>query len=142
MKLNYLAFTRKLFLFTVVVALFVSIVAYFLPENYVTPTLPYLFVFFFSATMVVHYVLLQVSLKKTGSFVNYFMLMTFGKLIFFLSIVMAYALLRREDAAQFIISFFVMYLFFTVFEVIQSLSLSKSIHLRRKQQPQEKETGL
>ena len=38
--------------------------------------------------MLVHYVLLQVSVKKAGSFINYFMLMTFGKLIFFLSIVM------------------------------------------------------
>ena len=139
MKLNYLAFLKKLFIYTLILAAVGVGVAYLLPDNYITPTLPFLYVFFFSATLLVHYVLLQVSLKKASSFINYFMLMTFGKLIFFLSIVMAYALLRREDAAQFIIAFFILYLFFTVFEVIQSLSLTKSIQ-RQRQEQQEKDS--
>lgn len=132
MKLDYVTFIKKLFVFTVIVALAGTGIAYLLPDKYVTPTIPFLYLFFFSATMVVHYVLLQVSLKKASSFINYFMLMTFGKLIFFLSIVMLYALIRREDAAQFIVAFFILYLCFTVFEVIQSLSLTKSINLRNK----------
>ena len=134
MKLNYLAFLKKLIIYTLILAVAGFGVTYLLPDNYISPTLPFLYVFFFSATLLVHYVLLQVSLKKASSFVNYFMLMTFGKLIFFLSIVMAYALLRREDAAQFIIAFFILYLFFTVFEVIQSLSLTKSIQRERQKQ--------
>ena len=133
MKLNYLAFIKKLFLYTVFIAVIGAAAAYLLPANYITPTLPFLYVFFFAATLLVHYVLLQVSLKKASSFINYFMLLTFGKLIFFLSIVLAYALLRREDAAQFIIAFFVLYIFFTVFEVVQSLSLTKSIQQVRKE---------
>lgn len=137
MKLNYLAFIKRLFIFTLILAVAVTGITYLLPASYITPTLPYLFVFFFSATLLVHYVLLQVAMKKVSSFVNYFMLLTFGKLIFFLSIVMAYALLRREDAAQFIIAFFVLYLFFTIFEVTQSLSLSKAIHRHRKEQSEQ-----
>ncbi len=131
MKLNYLVFLKKLFLFTIILAIIGTGTVYLLPDEYVSPSIPFLYVFFFSATMLVHYVLLQVSVKKAGSFINYFMLMTFGKLIFFLSIVMLYALIRREDAAQFIIAFFILYLFFTVFEVIQSLSLTKAIRMHR-----------
>lgn len=137
MKLNYLAFLKKLIIYTLILAVAGFGVTLLLPDNYISPTLPFLYVFFFSATLLVHYVLLQVSLKKASSFVNYFMLMTFGKLIFFLSIVMAYALLRREDAAQFIIAFFILYLFFTVFEVIQSLSLTKSIQRQRQKQQED-----
>ena len=137
MKLNYLAFLKKLIIYTLILAVAGFGVTYLLPDNYISPTLPFLYVFFFSATLLVHYVLLQVSLKKASSFINYFMLMTFGKLIFFLSIVMTYALLRREDAAQFIIAFFILYLFFTVFEVIQSLSLTKSIQRQRQKQQED-----
>ena len=137
MKLNYLIFLKKLIIYTLVLAFVGFGVTYLLPDNYISPTLPFLYVFFFSATLLVHYVLLQVSLKKASSFINYFMLMTFGKLIFFLSIVMTYALLRREDAAQFIIAFFILYLFFTVFEVIQSLSLTKSIQRQRQKQQED-----
>lgn len=132
MQLNYLAFIKRLFVFTIILAIIGTGIAYLLPDKYVSPTLPFLFLFFFSATMVVHYVLLQVSLKKASSFINYFMLLTFGKLIFFLSIVMLYALLRREDATQFILAFFALYFFFTIFEVLQSLSLTKSINERNK----------
>jgi hypothetical protein len=114
-------------------------VTYLLPHEYISPAIPFLYIFFFAATMLVHYVLLQVSVKKVGNFVNYFMLMTFGKFIFFLSIVLLYALVRREDAAQFIIAFFILYFFFTIFEVIQSLSLTTEIR-RQRTREQEKNT--
>jgi len=106
MKLNYFAFIKKLFLFTIIVVVLGTGVTYLLPHEYISPAIPFLYIFFFAATMLVHYVLLQVSVKKVGNFVNYFMLMTFGKFIFFLSIVLLYALVRREDAAQFIIPCF------------------------------------
>lgn len=127
MKLNYLAFLRKLFIYTFILAFIGYGIIYFLPEQYVSPTIPYLFVFFFSLTLLVHYVLLQVALKKAVSFINYFMLLTFGKLIFLLTIVLIYAFVRREDAVPFIIAFFILYMFYTAFEVVQSLSLTNAI---------------
>lgn len=141
MKLNYLDFIKSLFLYTLILAAIGYGIVYLLPDEYVTPTLPFLYLFFFSATLLVHYVLLKVAQKRTANFINYFMLLTFGKLIFFLSIVLLYALLRREDAAQFIITFFVLYVFFTIFEVAQSLSITKSINHKRKQDLQEESPG-
>ncbi len=38
---------------------------------------------------------------------------------------LVYALLNRDDAVQFIAAFFILYVFFTAFEVVLSLSHSK-----------------
>ncbi len=122
MKLNYVIFLKKLLIFTLILATAVIGAAYFLPQSFVSPALPYLLFFFFSVTLIVHLILLKVSAKKGSGFTNYFMLLTFGKLLFFLTIILIYALLNRSDAVQFIASFFILYVFFTVFEVVLSLS--------------------
>lgn len=139
MSLNYVSFTKKLIVFTLIVAAVGSGIAYLLPDQYVTPTLPFLYVFFFAVTLLIHYVLLQVSVKRAASFINYFMLLTFGKLMFLLSIVLVYALVRREDATSFIMAFFILYVFFTFFEVVQSLSLTRAKNLQRKKELEELE---
>lgn len=122
MKSRYIDFFKKLTIFTIIIALAGYGVVYFLPPEFITPTLPYLFVFFFAASLVVHYVLLKIASRRPTGFINYFMLLTFGKLIFFLSIILIYSFLNREDAVPFIIAFFILYLFFTVFEVVLSLT--------------------
>ena len=137
MKLNYYTFLKKLFLYTVVLVALGVLIIYFLPPNYISPTIPYLYVFFFSVTMLVHYILLQVSIKKAANFINYFMLLTFGKLIFFLSVVLAYALINRDDLVQFVVAFFALYIFYTVFEIVQSLNVTKELKNRNKPDQEE-----
>ncbi len=132
MYLKYINFLRKLLIYTIILAVTGYVIVYFLPDKYISKKLPYLYLFFMSITGVVHYILLRISLKRETSFANYFMLLTFGKLIFFLSIILIYALINREDAPQFIISFFILYVFYTAFEVVLSLSQTKS----RKENPE------
>ena len=122
MQPKYLDFLKKLLIFTIILALAGYFLTYLLPEKFISPTLPALFIFFFSVTGVVHYVLLRISVKRPNSFINYFMLLTFGKLMFYLSIILIYSLIKRDEAVSFILSFAVLYLFFTAFEVTQSLS--------------------
>lgn len=136
MKNLYLIFLKKLLLFSIILALVGYFFTFLLPENYITPTLPFLYVFFFAATLMVHYILLKVSEKKTSGFINFFMLVTFGKLLFFLTIILAYALLNREDAVPFIIAFFILYVCFTAFEVTLSLTQTKT---KQTSEPIEKE---
>jgi len=125
MKFNLHIFLRKLLIFTIIIGVAGFGIVQFIPAEYVTPTLPFLLAFFFSVTILVHYTLMQVSKKRTLQFSNYFMLVTFGKLIFFLTIILVYFLLNREDVLPFAISFFILYILFTVFEVVQSLVLAK-----------------
>jgi hypothetical protein len=129
MKFKDTEFLRKLLIFTLIIGIVSSVVAYFLPSRYLTPALPFLIFFFFSVTLIVHLILVRVSEKKTPAFINYFMLLTFGKLIFFLSIILIYALLNRKDTLPFILTFFLMYIFYTVFEVVLSMA-----HVNRKKE--------
>lgn len=126
MKFNLVTFLRKLIIFTLIIGAAGYGIVQFVPDEYITPTLPFLLVFFFSVTILVHYTLMLVSRKRTMQFSNYFMLLTFGKLIFFLSIILVYFLLYRDDVLPFAIAFFVLYILFTVFEVVHSLALSKA----------------
>jgi hypothetical protein len=125
MKHKYIDFLKKLLIYSIVLAAAGFLIVYFLPEQFISPALPYLFFFFFSVTLIVHLILLKVSQKKTGGFINFFMLLTFGKLLFFLTIIILYALFNRSDAVRFIISFFILYVFYTAFEVVLSLSHTK-----------------
>ncbi|RLD59093.1 MAG: hypothetical protein DRJ05_06885 [Bacteroidetes bacterium] len=122
MQLKYIDFLKKLLIFSIILAVSVYLLTYVLPEKFISPTLPFLFVFFFSATGIVHFILLRISVKRPNRFINYFMLLTFGKLLFYLTIILIYALIKRDDAVAFILSFAALYLFFTAFEVTQSLS--------------------
>lgn len=125
MKSLYIIFLKKLLAFTILIAISGTIITQFIPENFITPTLPFLYVFFFAATLMVHYMLLKISEKRSPGFINFFMLVTFGKLIFFLTIILVYAFLYRNDAVQFILTFFILYVCFTAFEVTLTLSHNK-----------------
>jgi hypothetical protein len=131
MKLRYVDFLKKLLIYSAVVAIAGFLVASFLPKSYISPALPYLFFFFLSVTLIVHLILLKVSEKKGVGFINFFMLLTFGKLLFFLTIILIYALLNRSDAVAFILAFFILYVFFTAFEVVLSLSHTKQKDIKQ-----------
>ena len=118
MKSVYLNFLKKIIIFSVAFALICYAVGYFLPAGYVTPVLPYLFVFFFSVTLAVHYVLLKASEKKLSKFSINFLLLTFIKLMLYFGVILTYVFIYRNDAANFIITFFIFYLLYTSFEVI------------------------
>jgi len=126
MKSVYLNFLKRIIIFSIAFALIFFTVGYFLPAEYITPALPYLFLFFLSVTLVVHYVLLKASEKRFSKFTTYFMLATFLKLMLYIAVLIIYVLLNRFDAIPFIITFFILYVFYTVFEVISILSYSKS----------------
>jgi hypothetical protein len=131
MKITYQAFVKKLLLFTIILAIAGYGIYQILPTEFTSPVIIYLYLFFFSVTLIVHYLLLKIAQKRANSFINYFMLLTFGKLLFFLTIILIYALLFRTDAKVFIITFFILYVCFTSFEVVMSLKGAQSGSLKK-----------
>ncbi|MCD4747071.1 MAG: hypothetical protein K8R58_12310 [Bacteroidales bacterium] len=125
-KSIYLDFLKKISIFSVIIAIIIYAVLFFLPDNFKTPALPYLFFFFFALTLAVHYVLLKASEKKFSKFFNYFMLSTVVKLLIYFSVILLYVYINREDTIAFIITFFILYILFTAFEVISILKYPKS----------------
>ncbi|MCD4735179.1 MAG: hypothetical protein K8R53_03990 [Bacteroidales bacterium] len=114
-------FFRFLLVYTLVLALAGFLVSWIVPDKYITPTLPFLYVFYFSLTLIIHKILLKFSNLRPTRFINYFMILTVGKLLFLLVIILIYSLLNREDAIQFILAFFILYVFYTVIELYQNL---------------------
>lgn len=100
-------------------ALFVIwiILLFILPTAWLSPAIPVMIPFFIIITIGVYYLMLKASDNKFSRFVNSFMILTLGKILFFSVIIVVYVLLNRADALSFILTFFILYLVFTIFEI-------------------------
>ncbi len=127
MKSVYLNFLSRLFAFSLIFGIIALSISYFVPKNLLTPTLPYLFPFFFAVTLIIHYLLLKAYERKHSRFITSFMLVIFLKLFFYLSIMVVYVLINKTDAMRFIITYFIFYVFYTTFEVVSILSYSRTM---------------
>ncbi|MCK5840036.1 MAG: hypothetical protein KAG99_09305 [Bacteroidales bacterium] len=127
MKSVYLNFLSRLFAFSLILGIIAFAISYFLPKTLLTPTLPYLFPFFFAVTMIIHYLLLKAYERKHSRFITSFMLVIFLKLFFYLAIMVIYVLINKTDAMRFIITYFILYVFYTSFEVVSILSYTKTM---------------
>jgi hypothetical protein len=117
---------RQLLFFSAFVALACFILAVFLPRHLVSPALPFTIVFFILVTYSVLAFLVRANKKGFTKFINAFMITTGLKLILFILIVVGYTLLNTGDAVTFLGTFFILYLFYTGFEVYAILRLLKA----------------
>jgi len=111
-------FIIQLFVFSAVIGLIAYGLTFILPENYFSPVIPFLFPFFISITVIIYNFLIKSSEKKFNNFVNRFMMTTFIKLFVYLIVLIAYVFTHKQDAVPFIFAFFILYLAYTVFDVI------------------------
>ena len=65
-----------------------------------------------------HYSILQIKENETGKFTSKFMIFTGTKMVIYLVLITAYVFIVPENAVSFLISFFGLYLLYTVFEVL------------------------
>lgn len=114
-------FTRGFTIFSVVILLISLAIYLWVPLLQITPAYPYVVLFFYGVTIIIFRVLDKTRKTNISKFANTYMLVNFGKLIVFSIIVFVYAYLNRQDAVSFIISFFVYYLLFSVYEIVSLL---------------------
>lgn len=95
------------------------------PADYVSPTLPFLLVFHAAATLVSFLYIHKKTEKAPSKFIQAYLANTTIKLILYMAILFVYALNYLDDAVNFIISFFVLYVIFTVFEVLHLVKAGK-----------------
>ncbi|RUA30113.1 MAG: hypothetical protein DSY76_02805 [Bacteroidetes bacterium] len=96
-----------------------------MPQQWVSPVLPVLPVFFMSVTFLIHKGFVGAINLRPQQFVTRFMLITTIKLLSFLALLLVYALMFKDDAIQFLLSFFVIYLIYSAFEVVAVMKLNK-----------------
>ena len=110
-------FIIKVSIISVVLALSGWIVfSQFIPQYYL-PVLPFLLLFFIMVSTAVHAFQLQQAKKDMAKFARNNLLITFFKLIFYLTVVITYFAVDAKNAIIFVICFMFLYLIFTVIEV-------------------------
>lgn len=118
-------FTIKLTAIAVVLGL-ISIAVFFgLPSLSISPVFPYILLFLYLSTLIIFLSLEKSMKERTSQFANAIMLVNFGKLLLYVLVIFVYAYLNRSNAVSFILTFFVYYFVFTVFEVFALLSIGK-----------------
>jgi len=123
---RYLTFLRRILVFSFILGLLATGIRFLAPSRYITPTLPWLFVFFIAVTLAGYYFILRSANTKFIRFINSYLLVTVVKLFLFIGVIFLYLLHNRQDAAAFAISFFVLYLCYMIFEVVNLVSYFKS----------------
>jgi len=118
---RYINFLQRLLVFSIILGMAAGLLWILLPKKMMTPALPYLFPFFISVTLLSYYFLLKSTGERFLRFVNTYMLLMAARLFIYIILITVYAFSFRMDARQFILSFFILYLCYTVFEVIHVL---------------------
>jgi hypothetical protein len=88
----------------------------FIPQYYI-PVLPFLLPFFIVVSISVHAFQLNQAKKDLAKFTRNNMLITFFKLIFYLTVAITYFAVDAKNAKVFAICFTLLYLIFSVVEV-------------------------
>lgn len=114
-------FTRGFTVFSVLILLVSLAIYLWLPKIHITPVYPYVVLFFYGITIIIFRVLDKTKKERISKFTNTYLLVNFGKLIFFSVIIFVYAFFNHSDAIPFIITFFVYYLLFSFYEIFSLL---------------------
>jgi len=119
-------FTVKLLGVTVVIALLGWLAFSQFFTEYYLPVLPFLLLFFFVVTLLIHAYQLYLSKKDIGKFARSNMLITFFKLILFSVVAVVYIAIDSENAMVFVICLMLLYIVFTFVEVAEITRTQKS----------------
>lgn len=126
MNKEFIKFIKRISLLSVITASVMFLLTYIIPYAFITPTLPFLILFFFSGGIVVHYILLKISNKKSAKFIGQYMLVTVLKNLVYIVVLLLYVFLNHYDAVPFIVAFFILYLIYTIFEIISILPYNRT----------------
>ncbi len=125
MRKKYQHFILRLTILSLALGVLVFIMNWLLPAGIISPATPYLIILFYVITAIVHYVLLRITALNPRKFVGYFMLATSLKLMNYLIVVVVYVFYVKEGILSFILTFFILYIIYTVFEVATILAQTK-----------------
>ncbi len=130
-------FTLRLAGLTVLLGLLTFGLTRIFPSVGVTPVYLFILGFLFAFSWMAFYATAKSMQKNLNRFANTYMIVNFLKLVVFSLVLLAYAYLNKEDAAPFMVSFFIYYIFYTVLEVAGLKTFSdemKNLEKKKKQQ--------
>jgi len=118
MKPAFKKFLFNLLIFSLILVLLTVLLSFIMPEGILSGWIPYLFILFIVVTAGVYFMTMKMAERSARSFVTGFMAATFIKLFLYFAIIIIYALFVKVEVISFVLTFFIMYLMYTIFEVI------------------------
>jgi hypothetical protein len=125
MKSAYIKYVGQLLIFSGIIGIITLMIMLMLPKSFFSPALPFLIVFFIATSLLSFYYLLQSSTKRFIKFVNTFLLTIIIKLFIYAGVMIGYVLANRSDAIPFMLGFFILYLFYTIFEAVSIIKYTQ-----------------
>jgi hypothetical protein len=121
----FIQFIKGLSALAILLIVFSLLLIRFVPAITITPSFLYIIILIYVFTLLVFKLLLKGLQEKFSHFINMYLLVNFGKLVVYIIIIFIYAFLNRPDAVPFILTFFVYYFSFTVFEIFSLLKIKR-----------------
>ncbi len=112
-------FIVKLLVLTAAIALIGWLAFSLFFTEYYLPVLPFLLLFFFTVTILIHSYQLNLAKKDIGKFARSNMLITFFRLVLYSVVTVIYIAIDSENAIVFVICLMILYLIYTFFEVAE-----------------------
>jgi hypothetical protein len=120
MRKDFLNFLKAIFIFSVAAAAVLYAASMSFAQGRVNVISWLVFFYFIVVTAGFHYGLLRSSQGKPQAFIRYYMGGTTFKLFIHVAVILMYCLFNRNDAVRFIVTFLILYVLYTVFEVAVS----------------------
>lgn len=95
----------------------------FIPQYYL-PVFPFIIVFFAVTSVAIHAYQLQLAKKDMAKFTRSNMIVTFLKLFLYSAVAIIYIAVDSQNARVFVINFVLLYIVYTVFEVLSLLKIT------------------
>ncbi len=126
MNYSLAGFALRLLIYTLIISLLGAIVFYFFLPGYYQPVFPFLVIFYYALTLLFHYFIFRGHPRKSHGFFKRFMLATVLKLFILLVFLITYLLLARIQILSFAVVFFILYVFYSAWEVSSVLGIVKN----------------
>jgi hypothetical protein len=111
------SFLLKLTSLTFGIGLSYFLLSQYVPAKFIYPNYWWILILFFVVTFLFHRGLITSLKKDSKAFIRYYMGGSGAKLGIFLIVILIYAFINKADAMKFALTFFLFYIFYTVFEV-------------------------
>jgi hypothetical protein len=114
---EFLKFLLRITVFSALLSIILFFLIPALPPKFQLNTWWIMICFFFLITSLFHFGLLRSIKKRPASITIYYMAGTTFKLLLYIAIMLIYGSLHKETAMVFVLTFFMLYFLYTIFEV-------------------------
>ncbi len=109
-------YSFRLLIFVTLIALVAAILYTTVLSSFYLSVFPYVLIFFTLISFLSHYIIVKAGQSRITKFSTSFMGITSLKLFLYLIFIIVYLLIDKTNALVFVLTFFIVYLLFTIFE--------------------------